>query len=173
MGLLYTVPSGGLMSQQSGQQDPSGQESPPRSMSDRSGSKSANNKSAESDTSVNNGYDSRRLNYRESGQHGPSMTPSNGEESSNYHSYINRKADGFLAAGEALSPDAKGGSKLSNHSLSPKSPQMMESDSDEIGDSDQHSHQAGTLISSISLFKFSWTCFSGHFSILSSIVKIG
>ena len=157
LGLLYTVPSGGInMSQSAGSQGPAGQESPPRSMSDRSGSggggKSANKE--ESDSSRNNGYENKRLlnypNNREAGQlpSGAALPPicptGNNDESSHYHSYLNRKSDAMMDAGDrpqSLSPGANGTSKLSNNSLSPKSQQLMDSDSD---DSDHNSHPTGT-----------------------------
>lgn len=159
LGLLYTVPSGGMMNQPAGPQGPTGQESPPRSMSDRSGSggsKSANKGESGCDSSGNNGYENKRLTYpnREAGQHpaGPlsAVCPTgNSDESSHYHAFINRKSDGLLGSGEPLSPRANGGSKLSNNSLSPKSPQMMDSDSDDVGDSDHNSHPAGNHLFSI------------------------
>lgn len=142
---------------QPGQQGQTGQESPPRSMSDRSGSggsKSANKGESGCESSVNYDNNKRLNNYptREASQHptGPlsAICPAgnNGEESSHYHSFINRKADGLLATAESLSPGANGGSnKLSNNSLSPKSPQLMDSDSDDVGDSDHNSHPAGKI----------------------------
>ena len=157
--MLYTVPSSGInMSQPVGSQGPTDEESPPRSMSDRSGSgggKSTTNKEESGcESSRNNGYENKRLNYqsRETGQlaSGPPICPSgNSDEPSHYHSYNNRKADGMMTdtgdRPQSLSPGANGTSKLSNNSLSPKSQQLMDSDSDDVGDSDHNSHPTGTL----------------------------
>ena len=148
------------MSQQAGPQGPTGQESPTRSMSDRSGSgggrKSANRGESGCDSSANNGYDNsaKRLNYsaREAGQHPSGPLPSicttgnERDESSHYHPYMNRKGDGLLSTAEPLSPGNNRASKMSNNSLSPKSPQLMDSDSDDVGDSDHNSHPTGKIL---------------------------
>lgn len=154
LGLLYTVPSGGInnMSQQTGSQGPTGQESPSRSMSDRSGSggKSANRGDSVCESSANNGYESgvKRLNFagREAGQHPPGSLSSNctaaneRDESSHYHSFMNRKGEGLLVPVDPVSPGTNRASKMSNNSMSPKSPLLMDSDSEDAGDSDNHSH---------------------------------
>ncbi len=155
------------MSQSAASQGPAGQESPPRSVSDRSGSgggKSTNKEESGCESSRNNGYDNKRYPNREAGQHPSGPLPQtgptgNGDESSHYHSFINRKADGIMDAGDrpqSLSPSPNGAtSKLSNNSLSPKSQQLMDSDSDDVGDSDHNSHPTGTeslLFDSDSIF---------------------
>lgn len=153
LGLLYTVPSAGLGMGQSGPQTSSGQESPTRSMSERSGSgggKSANKGESGCDSSASNGYDGGKRGNYQTGQHPqgalpPHCTSGNSDvESSHYRSFINRKSDGMLGSGEPLSPGPNGASKLAG-SMSPKSPQLMDSDSDDVGcgDSDHNSHPTG------------------------------
>lgn len=143
------------MSQQTGSQGPTGQESPSRSMSDRSGSggKSANRGDSVCESSANNGYESgvKRLNFagREAGQHPPGSLSSNcttaneRDESSHYHSFMNRKGEGLLVPVDPVSPGTNRASKMSNNSMSPKSPLLMDSDSEDAGDSDNHSHPTG------------------------------
>lgn len=157
MGLLYTVPSGGMnnISQPAGSQGPTGQESPSRSMSERSGSggKSANRGESVCESSANNGYESniKRSNFsaRETGQHPTRSLSSNRttvnerDESSHYHSFMNRKSDGSLGPVEPVSPGTNRASKMSDSSLSPKSTPLMDSDSDDAGDSDNLSHPTG------------------------------
>jgi hypothetical protein len=60
---------------------------------------------------------------------------------------MNRKSDGLLSTAEPPSPPNNRASKMSNNSLSPKSPQLMDSDSDDVGDSDHNSHPTGKKIS--------------------------